>query len=258
MTRVFLALFLSAIAGADAASGEPQLSQPMRFSLFKPCREFSPQCEWRVLAQGDIQLDSAVALEASLHQWARQGVTAPWVCFDSLGGSLGGALAMGTLIRSRGLDTCMARRYADVAESQAQSIQISDDAICASACAYVLAGGVNRRFASDAVVAVHQFHSTGPDASQDTTQRVMTEVGLYLDEMGVKRALLDRATQSSPAEIEILSDAQILKFDLKTEDLTASGTASNPYQYQRDPSAQDAGNSPVAQVLPPPALASRL
>ena len=250
MTRVFLAaLFLSAITGADAAGGAPQLSQPMHFSLFKPCRELSLACEWRVLAQGRIEIDSALALEASLHQWAGQGVTAPWVCFDSLGGSLGGALAMGALIRTRGLDTCMARRYVDVTESQAQSAQFSDAALCASACAYALAGGVNRRFAPDAVVAVHQFSITSLDAGQDMAQRIMTKVGLYLDRMGVKRALLDIATQFSPTELEVLSDAQMLKFDLKTEDLVALEPASDPYRYQRAPSAS--GNSAVAAALMP-------
>jgi hypothetical protein len=224
MKRGFLVLLLAA-AAATAIAGESSYkasNQPMQFSLFKPCSQLLPQCELRVLAQGDIQLDSAAALEAFLAQSARQGVSAPWVCFDSPGGSLLGALAMGSLIRSKGLDTCMARTYTDVREGRAQPIQLSDQAWCASVCAYVLAGGVNRRFAQDAVVAVHQFYSTHTDAGQDLTQRLMTQLGRYLDSMGVERALLDMATQTGPTQVAALSEAQMLKFHLKTEELAAA------------------------------------
>ena len=222
MKRVFLALLLASIAGSVTAADESPSNQPMHFSLFKPCLELAPQCEPRVLAQGDIQLDSAVALEAFLAQLARQAVTAPWVCFDSPGGSLTGALAMGALIRSKGLDTCMAKSYTDMAQTNAQPVQLSGQAWCASVCTYVLAGGVNRRFTQDAVVAVHQFYSTRSDAGQDLTQRIMTQLGIYLDDMGVKRALLDAATQVSPTRLAALSDVQMLKFHLKTEELSAS------------------------------------
>jgi hypothetical protein len=109
------------------------------------------------------------------------------VYISSLGGSLKAALALGRSIRRHQLNT-----------------MVGSNKICASACVWAFAGGVNRTAAG--VLAVHQFYSPkGQDIGESDTQEEVATVGEYLDEMGVSRTVLDVASLVKPDEIQPVS-----------------------------------------------------
>ncbi len=72
----------------------------------------------------------------------------PVLLVDSPGGSVEPALAIGQLIRARGLNVAVGRLEAD---------RPTDDAQCASACVLLLAAGVGRSVGPDAAVGIHRF-----------------------------------------------------------------------------------------------------
>ena len=72
----------------------------------------------------------------------------PMLLVDSPGGSVEPALAIGQLIRARGLDVAVGRIEAG---------HPTDDAQCASACVLLLAAGVGRSVGPDAAVGIHRF-----------------------------------------------------------------------------------------------------
>ena len=85
---------------------------PMTFLAFWPCAGMSgPLCAPRILADGIIQGNSATKLSEFLSNSQLHSVTLPpkpVVCFNSAGGDVAGAIELGRLIYSRGLDTCLA------------------------------------------------------------------------------------------------------------------------------------------------------
>src|SRR4051794_27990895 len=128
-------------------------ADPMSFQFLDRCQDETRGCNVRVLAIGDIEVESAAALKEfvsrhlhSLHKRKRSGLQ---ICFDSLGGDLEGALALGEVIHGLKLDTCMEPQYFpvysshDIKHSEATE-RMSAQPICASACVFALAAGVHR------------------------------------------------------------------------------------------------------------------
>ena len=114
------------------------------------------------------------------------------VAFDSPGGSVSDALAIGAAIRESGLDATLNAR-----------------AVCLSACPYAFAGGVARTIHEDAAFGVHQ-HSF--DASTilpaalaaSDIQRGQARVLRHLDEMGIDLRLMGPAMETPADEIYVL------------------------------------------------------
>lgn len=121
---------------------------------------------------------------------------------DSPGGSVIDALEIGRLLREAAIDTRM-----------------SAEAICLSACPYILAGGIERRVAEGAWVGVHQHYFDQNTAlpaifAVEDIQRGQGEVMGYLIEMGVDPALMRHALATPPDEIYMLLPEELERYRL--------------------------------------------
>jgi len=178
MERAFLFLLL---AVADVSSAN---AAAMKFSVLG---------NGTIAAQGEIMEDTP----AQFVQFVSVHPNANLVWLDSVGGNIFGALALGLSIRRLNLSTYVGGLYKD-GELTAESI--TDYGECDSACVWAFAGGVKRVFdPMGGVIAVHQFDFEKPVGSavlddMSSAQYGMTAIGLYLDEMGVGRGVLDYAT----------------------------------------------------------------
>ena len=119
-----------------------------------------PNCPEWLSAEGRIEPGSAPAFAEAIN---RLGARRLPILIHSPGGSVTDAMAMGKLIRARGLAVVVARTLLRNCSETAPrcpdgpGIAITGGAICASACALVLAGGVERLVGPVPLVGVHQI-----------------------------------------------------------------------------------------------------
>jgi len=157
-------LILAAGGRADADLRPPARSRgepPMRFvrvvSADPACK---PNCPEWLSAEGRIEPGSAPAFAEAI---SRLGGRRLPILIHSPGGSVTDAIAMGKLIRAKGLAVAVARTLVRNCPETAPrcpdgpGVAITGGAICASACALVLAGGVERLVGPAPLVGVHQI-----------------------------------------------------------------------------------------------------
>jgi hypothetical protein len=120
---------------------------------------------------------------------------------DSVGGSITAALELGRAIRKAKLGTYVGGTYGG---KDMTAENLVDYGECASACVWAFAGGAFRAFdALGAAIEVHQFYfdpgAQGSAAEKTSSAQVMmATIGMYLDEMGVDRKILDIAAMVGP------------------------------------------------------------
>lgn len=170
--------------------------------------------------RGDLPTRLALAADAD-GAWSLRGTIAPGdaervgpaiereaperLTLNSPGGSVYDALAIGRAIRAAGTDTA-----------------VEDGAVCLSACPYLLAGGVERRVAPEAMVGVHQHYfgeSTVLPAfmAVEDVQRGQAEVMDYLVEMDLDPLLMRHALATPPGEIYLLVEEELREYRVVTE-----------------------------------------
>lgn len=151
------------------------------------------------------------------------GATA--VSFNSGGGSISKALALGREIRTLGLSTVQPRALE-----------------CASACAFAFMGGV-KRFAEPGAIGVHKS-SFAPDSNFDVNsavsavQEATADIVTYMIEMGVKPAVLQLSLKIEANDMRYLSGREMEEFGV---------THSEPSLPRKFPTAK----VPPAPTLPP-------
>lgn len=184
-------------------------AQAMTFAI--PQHEFNDQFAWvnahggvvRIYASGPIQGNEATDLERFLKT---NNITNAILLFDSPGGSLSDALALGQAIRKLGLSTGIATFSAG---------KMLQEGMCASACTYAFAGGVNRYYSAGRTrIGLHQFYSTANTISNKTSQEVSGILVAFLQSMGVDALAFSVSAQAGPDSIAWLSaeDALRLRF----------------------------------------------
>jgi tol-pal system protein YbgF len=194
MKRIILSFVL--LAGAQAHA------EPMRFLAHETASAAT--------ARGDIDSSTVAAFNA--YKKAHPGLRT--IAFDSNGGSVVEALALGRAIREAGLDTYVGGTYKVPREGFTAANFLSMQE-CYSACVYAFAGGVHRFYdANGGVLGVHQFSGNDTASGEMTAQVLMTLIGVYLDEMGVSRTLLDWAAMVPPNTIQPLPRALAERFQL--------------------------------------------
>ena len=163
-------LFLSLPIGAaisQAAEKKKQAGQaPMRFIIVRSllCMEDCP--EW-ISAEGRITTDTPGQLRKILKKIGDRKLP---VVFQSEGGEVDAAYAMGRMIRKAGLETAVGgtrlkdcpaddTRCAAAIEKDGSSVGVtySDGAYCFSACPLAFAGGTSRVSSQWAFIGVHQI-----------------------------------------------------------------------------------------------------
>lgn len=155
-----------------------------------------------VTLRGAIAPGDAARINAELNRISPQRVT-----LDSPGGSVLDAVAIGRLLRILGVTT-----------------QIEDVGVCFSACPYVFVGGAERRVEDGGRLGVHQ-HSFGEStilpaflATRDI-QSGQAQILDHLDKMGIDLRLMGPAMATPANEIYILSDKELLDWNVISDDL---------------------------------------
>ena len=172
-----------------------------------------------ILAEGAFAPDTADTFQAFISQNAPD--SGPWnkaLYIRSPGGALGAAISMGHILRERGM-----------------SVVAFD--LCASACTYMLMGGVNRVVTREAQYGVHQF-SFG-DASADpekpfftakdieSHQMMVGELADYTETMGVDTHVVLLASRTPPANVTFLTRDQLVKYHVDNVPTDEDGGQSN-------------------------------
>lgn len=196
---------------------------PMRFVQFWPCSGNASFCAVRVLAEGVIGRDSARDLENFLVKERSKDQffpLKPTICFDSPGGDLRGALELGKIIRKLGFDTCLAPNFSRVGDRLLSEEIFVKNAICASACTFSMLGGVNRLIEPGSRLGVHQFYGANGNVGDALAQKTMVFLAAYIEEMGVKRSLLDTAALVPSSQMYWLSPQELV--DLGIDNMVTS------------------------------------
>jgi len=240
---------------------------PMKFELRLqgPAEVCGTECLVLVSASGAITGDTP----RDFRQFVKgRDLRNALVVFDSDGGSVLGAIALGRDIRRLSLSTTVGRVVDIVAaatpgksgkdetrfgagEGEAVRAMLSPRGDCESMCAFVLLGGVKRMVPAEARVRVHQIwlgdrreDPTAANYSAEDMVLVQRDIGKlaqYTVEMGASVDLLDLALRIPPWEpMHALTRAQLTATGLATGEPAAPATAAVT------PSAPAAASQPSA------------
>ncbi|MEJ6393994.1 hypothetical protein V8J82_12045 [Gymnodinialimonas sp. 2305UL16-5] len=161
----------------------------------------------RFALEGDAAILTGQIAPGDFERFAEWLSTAPEVTqarLHSPGGSVRDALAIGAALREAEMGTFL---------------ETGD--ICLSACPYILAGGVTRIVAEDAMVGVHQ-HYFGENTALpaflaiEDIQRGQGDVMAHLDAMGVDVRLMRPALATPPDAIYVLLPEELRDYRLIT------------------------------------------
>ena len=160
------------------------------------------------------------------------------ILIHSPGGSVADAMAMGELIRAKGLAVAVARTLITNCPERAPRCPsgpgraMTGGAMCASACVLVLAGGVERLVGPAPRVGVHQITTlvkeTEGSAHLTSTRKIYEQAGVdeavthYLTAMGVGDPVMALMRKTPAASIRWLSLADLRASGLATRALDAA------------------------------------
>jgi len=195
---------------AVTAFASPSMAAPIQFTLDPDTVE--NRLANQVLEGGRVaiyatgEIDAAAAVR--FRQFVRdRGIEWGKVNFNSPGGSLVGGLQLGEAIRELRFDTDVRVPGYDLDKPLA---------ICASACAYAFAGGINR-FVNDRSgrLGIHQFY-VGGDNTGDVgdTQMVSGLIVSYLSRMGVSSSAFSVAVTANGQDMIWLDALQAVGLGL--------------------------------------------
>ncbi len=230
-----LALLGLAAAGARVSAdlrppARPRGAPPMRFvrvvSADPACE---PDCPQWLSAEGRIGPGAATDFAEAVERL--DGRRLP-ILIHSPGGSVPDAIAMGGLIRARGLAVAVARTLIrDCPEAAAKcpsgpGTVIAGGATCASACVLVLAGGVERLVGPAPLIGVHQITTVLREreglAHLELTRKFYEQQGIdaavtaYLAAMGVGEPVMTLMRKTPAASVRWLSLADLKASHLAT------------------------------------------
>jgi hypothetical protein len=223
-----LSLGWTAVAGAQPVKGTPApaLEAPMEVYLVRSAQPgCEPQCAEWIAAQGKIESGSLERFRKVLGELAGRKLP---VLIDSSGGKVRDALAIGRLLRRRGLDVAVTGTVfapcapTDTACRKAKTggaltgLPQARLSKCASSCTFILAGGTRRLVGEETFVGVHRIRSfyvhtrilrtyrmtssrkrlvaerrvARRVVETRTTQRTYDQIGRYFAEMGIGEPIL--------------------------------------------------------------------
>lgn len=199
--------WFAALAGAAVALGLAAVA-PSHAMTFQRLSAGDGDCQQRacVLATGDITPESSNAFDRFLRrERIDRGAV---VILDSSGGDVLAALRMGRQIREAGLDTEVRAKGPGTAEGS-----------CASACVYVLMGGVARTVRPGAKVGVHQVFGRGGELSNADSQALTALIAVHLKRCGGGIDLLIAALRTQPQDMHWLSSRELRGYAVVTGEL---------------------------------------
>jgi hypothetical protein len=235
--RLALIGLVATPASADLRlPSHPRVEPPMRFvRVMSADPACEPDCPEWLSAEGRIEPGSAAAFAEAVGRL--NGRRLP-ILIHSRGGSVPDAIAMGELIRAKGLAVAVARTLIMNCPEAAPKCPdgpgraITGGATCASACVLVLAGGVERLAGPVPLIGVHQITTLvkEPEGLAHLTstrkfyeqQGIDAEVTDYLAAMGVGEPVMTLARKTPAASVRWLSLAELKASRLATLALDAA------------------------------------
>jgi hypothetical protein len=214
----------------------PRVDPPMRIVRV---RSSDPTCqpncpEW-ISAEGTVTPGEAQVFAEVV---AGLGGRRLPILISSHGGSVPDAIAMGALIRAKGLAVAVARTLIANCPERARECPdargraIAGGAACASACPLILAGGVQRFVGPVPRIGVHQITTVRKETEgvehltrvtkiyeQDSADRA---VQAYLTAMGVGDPVMTLLRKTPAANVRWLSPSEIIASHLATQSLDFS------------------------------------
>lgn len=252
------ALLLGACLPATAAQGKgpakrhatpakvgiPPLKNPMIFYLARgEPNSCGPDCSEWIAAEGTLANGTAERMRAFLK---RHSGKRP-IYFSSAGGITSESIAVGRLMRERGMIARVARTIPLGCEADARKCarakrsgreQIarltSTLSQCNSACVYAIVGARVREIAPEAHLGVHASRTvivgrlpSGAKVPAQVRAKFKAEnrqmIRRYLVDMGIQPALLDAAEKIPHESIRALSREEMVRFNIDTRGLVESG-----------------------------------
>jgi len=206
LIRLFVVLLGSSVVGA-AVAARPVAAGTAYLSIEgvppEAATSASADGEWDLYLDGDFDSGAAARLAGFI---AQQKVTQASVYFNSPGGSLVVAMAIGRLLREHQFHTRVGRRAADPHRPAT--------GVCYSACPFAYAGGVRRFLDSGAVIGIHRASNRVPVSDEHAFEQVVSgQATRYLSDMGISPELFRMMEQVPREEIRLLTyeEAQQLK-----------------------------------------------
>ncbi len=247
---------------APAPRGSPAKSNPMKVTLVRSnAADCEPACAEWIAAQGQIDETTPEEFRRVL---ARLGPRKLPILIDSVGGEVDAALTIGRMIRAKGMDIVVTRTVLEpciAAPIQCQALRArgfetgrpqARISRCASACAFVLAGGVRRYVGAWTLVGLHEIkavstlrlirqhyrleQSAGTSAPTPPQKRIIKEevlkvetrespagegtyatVGRYFADMGIAPAIMPIMRAAPNSAIHWLRIAELRSTGLATD-----------------------------------------
>jgi hypothetical protein len=219
----------------DQAIRAQMQRQPMIFFLAKGKLDAcGPGCgEW-IAAEGMIDPDAAKRFRDFVDGLERRNLP---IFFNSIGGEVGQALALGVILREHRMTAGVGRTTPDgcrggVASDDAcrrvvQSKRehgarlVTVGAHCLSSCVYALVGASVRRVARDAQLGVHSVRMAPPappEGPLPSIDEAHHRLKRYMMEAGLDPALIDVAAKVSADRIHYLSRDEIARFGVEVRE----------------------------------------
>ena len=233
-------------AGARAAPAEPQPANPWPPIVFYVAKGEPNACgsgcsEW-IAAEGTIDENAHRRLRGLLNRLDRRKLP---IYFHAPGGSLEAAMAIGRMMRERGISAGVGRtipRGCDPLqehEAACDSLKRSGRellaelrtarTLCNSACVYALIGARVREVGAGARIGVHEIAISRYDerglpvpvdrkslsqAQLKHLQAAEVQLARYIGGMGIDKALFDAAAQIGHERVRYLSLNEIARFGI--------------------------------------------
>lgn len=179
---------------------------------FTPCEGNASFCAPAIMFNGKIEEGDEYKL---INFIKNSNKNYKYVYFNSPGGSLKEALAIGGGIRILGMNTWVASKYTDYRYVNGERTKfVMNNVVCASACAYAFLGGVLRTVEDGSVIGLHQFSSASPDVSISDAQKIISELNSYVISMGVDRTIVDYASNVENKDLYWLSVSEAKRFNI--------------------------------------------
>jgi hypothetical protein len=218
------------------------LKNPMVFFRAKGApNACGPGCDEWIAAEGELSIGTAERMRAFLK---RDGGKRP-IYFNSPGGITSESIAMGRLMRERGMTARVGRTVPDVCGFESRECaaakrsgrelpsRLTNFAQCNSACVYAIAGARVREIAPDVRLGIHASRTVlygylpknvqvPAEALARFTAMNQGQLRRYLADMGIQTSLLDAAEKIPHDSVRMLKREELVRFKIDTRRVVES------------------------------------
>lgn len=214
-------LLSAALLAVGCCAAPAQAAEPMSFRIASiggkdGCRR---GCAEVIAADGEIDNDTADRFVSFLSEHLRDQDLRPVVLIQSPGGTVVGAMQLGTVFRKIGAAVIVASAHDD---SDAQTVRVLPGS-CLSACVYAFFGGKRRVVPPVSRLGIHRMvineQGRDPTGGQEVQRifgsaDIVSSLSAYTRSMGVDPTVITYAEQISPDAIHIVTAKEIARWRL--------------------------------------------